>query len=128
METAIIINAPSKIVWEILTDTSYWTIWGPSVSSIRSKDRFIQSGTTGHVKVLGAIWLPFNITDFVPGKNWSWKVMNIHATGHRLESISTNQCRLFFEVPIIAFPYILICKIAIQRIKQIAENKFLKNY
>jgi hypothetical protein len=128
METAIIIDAPSKIVWRILTDTACWKVWGPSVSSIRCKDRFIQSGTTGHVKVLGIIWLPFIITDFVPGKNWSWRVMNIHATGHRLESISNKQCRLTFEVPIIAFPYILICKIAIQRIKQIAESKSLKNY
>ena len=128
METAIIIDAPSKIVWEILTDTTYWKIWGPSVSSIRCKDRFIQSGTTGQVKVLGLIWLPFIITDFVPQKNWSWRVINIHATGHRLESISTNQCCLIFEVPIIAFPYILICKIAIQKIKQLAENKYHKNF
>ena len=127
METAIIIDAPSKIVWEVLTDTACWKKWGPSVSSVRSRDRYIQSDTTGYVKVIGAIWLPFIITDFVPGKNWSWRVMNIRATGHRLEGISATQCRLIFEVPILAFPYILVCKVAAKRIKEIAENTSNKN-
>ena len=128
METAIVIDAPAKIVWEILTDTACWEIWGPSVSSIRCEDRFVVSGTEGHVKILGAIWLPFIITDFVPGKKWSWRVMNIPATGHRVEGLSTRRCRLIFEVPTIAAPYILVCKIAARRIKRIAENKYHKNY
>jgi len=123
METAILIDAPLKTIWEIVTDTHCWPIWGPSVKAVRCKDRFIQPGTTGSVKTALGFWVPFEITDFVPGKKWSWRVANIPATGHRVEAISPERCRLIFEVVGIAAPYLLICKIAARRIKRIAESR-----
>jgi hypothetical protein len=48
--------------------------------------------------------------------------MNIRATGHRVEYLAIKQCRLIFEVPWLAAPYLLVCKIATRRIKLIAEG------
>jgi uncharacterized protein YndB with AHSA1/START domain len=122
METSTIIDAPSNLVWEVLIDTHCWSRWGPSVNAVRCRDRFIQSGSKGYVQTAVGIWIPFEITDFVPGKRWSWRVMNIRATGHRVEYLAIKQCRLIFEVPWLAAPYLLICKIAARRIKLIAES------
>jgi hypothetical protein len=99
METSTIIDAPSNLVWEVLIDTHCWSRWGPSVNAVRCRDRFIQSGSKGYVRV-----------------------MNIRATGHRVEYLAIKQCRLIFEVPWLAAPYLLICKIAARRIKLIAES------
>ena len=122
METATIIAASSELVWEILIDTHCWPRWGPSVKAVRCLDRFIKSGTKGHVRIILGLWLPFEIMDFVPGEKWSWRVMNIPATDHRVEALASGQCRLVFEVPWIAAPYLQVCKIAARRIKLIAER------
>ena len=122
METATIIAASSKLVWNILIDTHYWPRWGPSVTAVRYPNRFIQSDTKGHVRIIFGLWLPFEIMDFVPGEKWSWRVMNIPATGHRVEVLAPERCRLVFEVPWLAAPYLLVCKIAACRIKLVAER------
>ena len=122
METATIIAASSKVVWEVLIDTQCWPQWGPSVIAVRCRDRFIKPDTKGHVRITLGVWLPFEIQDFVPGEKWSWWVMNIPATGHRIEALAPGQCRLVFEVPWLAAPYLLVCKIAARRIKLIAER------
>jgi len=49
-------------------------------------------------------------------KFWSWKVAAIKATGHRIQTTETGKCCLWFEVPIIAAPYTLICQMALGRI------------
>jgi uncharacterized protein YndB with AHSA1/START domain len=123
METETIIAASSKLVWEVLTDTNCWPQWGPSVTDVRCRNRFIQSGSKGSVRTALGFWLPFEITEFVPGIKWSWRVMNIPATGHRVEALAPGQCRLVFEVPGIAAPYLLVCKVAAHNIKRICENR-----
>ena len=123
MQTETIIAASSKRVWRVLTDTKCWPRWGPSVRAVRCRDRFIQSGSKGSVRSFFGVWLPFEITDFVPEKKWSWRVMHIEATGHRVETLTPDKCRLVFEVPHIAAPYLLVCKIAALRIRRICENR-----
>jgi uncharacterized protein YndB with AHSA1/START domain len=122
MQTWIIIAAPSKRVWEVLTDTHCWPKWGPPVTAVRCTERFIQSDSKGQVQISLGFWLPFEITDFVPGEKWSWRVMHIPATGHRVEALAPKQCRLVFEVPMIALPYLLFCNIAARRIRRICES------
>jgi hypothetical protein len=36
--------------------------------------------------------------------------------------LAPEQCRLIFEVPWLAAPYLLVCKIAARRIKLITES------
>lgn len=116
-------RSPCGEIWELLTDTTTWPQWGPSVKSVDSRDRFINKETRGRVKTAGGMWLPFSITAFEEGRFWSWNVAGIPATGHRLEPQRDGLCKLTFEVPLIAAPYTYICKIALDRIAGILENK-----
>jgi uncharacterized protein YndB with AHSA1/START domain len=117
------IEAPAAIVWRIITDTALWPQWGPSVRKVRCKDRFIRSKSTGRIQTVFGIWLPFEITDFVPGAEWSWRVSGVRATSHRVETVSGHRCRLIFGIPLVAAPYGFICKIAIKRIQQLSKDK-----
>lgn len=122
IKTETIISASPKIVWEVLTDTHCWHKWGPSVTSVRCDDRFISAESKGFVRTITGLWVPFAITDYVPERLWAWRVWDIPATIHRVEALSAERCRIIFEVPLIAAPYLLVCKIAAKRIKRIAEN------
>jgi hypothetical protein len=112
---------PCSQIWELLTDTTTWPQWGPSVKEIECGSRFIRQGTEGRVKTAVGIWLPFIITGYEEGRFWSWKVAGIPATGHRVEPKKEGLCQLTFEVPLLAAPYAYICKIALDRIAGILE-------
>jgi hypothetical protein len=68
-------------------------------------------------------WLSFQITEFIAGQYWHWKVAGIPATGHRVLSIGPSLCRVVFEVPVLAAPYLIVCRLAVQRIKNILEEE-----
>jgi uncharacterized protein YndB with AHSA1/START domain len=114
-------SRPCSRVWELLTDTNTWPLWGPSVKAVECNNRFITKGTEGMVKTAVGIWLPFIITGYEEGHFWSWKVAGISATGHRVESHKDGLCKLTFEVPMLAAPYAYICKIALDRIAGLLE-------
>ncbi len=84
-------------------------------------NRFIRKGTEGRIKTAVGIWLPFSITEYKEGHFWSWKVGGIRTTGHRVETQEEGLCKLTFEVPVLAAPYVYICKIALDRIAGILE-------
>ena len=114
---------PCSDIWELITDTATWPQWGPSVTAVECKDRFIQKGTMGKVRTAAGIWLPFTITRYEEGRFWSWKVAGIPATGHRVEPQDDGLCQLTFEVHIIAAPYAYICRIALERIGNILDKR-----
>jgi hypothetical protein len=121
IETSKIVNAPSSVLWRILTDTTQWVNWGPSIREVECSERLIEQGSRGRVKTALGFWLPFEVTDFVSGRYWSWRVSGIPATGHRIEPLAEKMCRLALEVPFFAVPYLGICAIALRRIASIAE-------
>jgi len=123
VEVSRIIAAPSEVVWELITDTRRWREWGPSVVDVRCSDRFIKQGSSGQVKTIIGIWLPFTIADYEHDKRWSWIVAGIQATGHRIESIGAAHCRLTFEVPWFALPYLFVCMLAESRIAKILRKQ-----
>ena len=114
-------SSPNK-VWELLTDTFAWEEWGPSIISVRSSERYIKKWSHGRVKTALRLWVPFQITDLDSGKYWSWSIFGVSATGHRIERLDEKSCRLVFQVPIWAAPYLIICKIAIDRIVQLLNR------
>lgn len=120
-EVSRLFRSPCSRIWELFTDTSKWSQWGPSVKAVECRHRFIREGTEGRVKTAAGIWLPFIITGYKEGRFWSWKVAGIPATGHRLEPQEDGICKLTFEVPLLAAPYAYICKIALERIARILE-------
>jgi len=123
LTTAVEIRVPAAAAWDLLIDTRRWPEWGPSVARVDCADRCIVRGVTGRVQTVFGLWLPFQITNFTAGQYWHWRVAGIPATGHRVESIGPNLCRVLFEVPVLAAPYLIMCRMAAQRIKNILEKE-----
>jgi hypothetical protein len=123
LETGVEIRAPASAAWELLTDTSRWPLWGPSVSRVESAGQFIGSGSSGRVLTIFGIWLPFRVTEWDSGQRWSWEVAGIPATGHRVEPLGTDRCRVTFEVPLLAVPYLAVCRLAAHKIRTILEEE-----
>ena len=111
--------ASPHTIWDLITDTTQWPRWGPTVKAVRCSERYICKGSGGQVLTAVGIWLPFLISEYEHGSFWSWKVASIRATGHRLQPTDTDGCYLWFEVPIIAAPYLIICQVALNRISDI---------
>lgn len=110
------------IVWNLIIDTFKWPQWGPTVKSVQCPERFICKGTQGQVLTAFGIWLPFVITGYDHASFWSWNVASVKATGHRIQAVKTGGCYLWFEVPIIAAPYTLVCQMALGRIKNLLSE------
>jgi hypothetical protein len=111
--------ASPLLVWNLITDTTQWPRWGPTVKRVRFPERFIRNGSSGRVLTALGIWLPFDINEYEHACFWSWKVAAIKATGHRIQAIETGGCYLWFEVPMIAAPYALVCQMALGRIENL---------
>ena len=119
IEIGRVVAASPDRVWALLTDTFAWEQWGPSITAVRSSHRYIQKGSHGQVKTALQVWVPFQVTDLDSGKHWSWRIFGIRATGHRIERLDESSCRLVFQVPIWAAPYVIVCKLAIDRIAKL---------
>ena len=90
-----------------------------TVRAVRCSRRRIQLGSEGSVQTPLGFWLPFLITEFVPGAYWAWKVASIRATGHGVRPLGAGRCELIFELPVLAAPYALICRVAANRIARL---------
>jgi len=113
------VDAPADAVWEILTDTAQWPEWGPSITAVESEHRYVEAGTSGRVKVAGAVWLPFEVQT-CRNDRWTWDVARIPATGHFVERGETT---VGFEIPTVAAGYAPVCARACRRIATLAERK-----
>jgi hypothetical protein len=122
MDVAADIAAPARVVWSILTDTTQWPTWGPSVRAVDAPSRFVHAGMRGRVRTAVGLWLPFSISELEDGRRWAWRVAGLPATGHRVEPLSGNACRAVFEIPRWAAPYALVCRVALGRIARIAQR------
>lgn len=116
------IDAPASDVWALLSNPEHWPSWGPSLRSVQMDREQLEHGATGKVTTVVGVQLPFEITHYEEGTRWAWKVAGIDATDHSVEALGTGQCRAGFGVPWLAAPYQLICQIALQRIKTMAET------
>lgn len=120
MDVVADITAPARVVWSILTDTTLWPEWGPSVRAVDAPSRFVSPGMRGRVRTAVGLWLPFEISELDPGRRWAWRVAGLPATGHRVEALTLGTCRAVFEVPRWAAPYALVCRVALARIARVA--------
>lgn len=113
------VDAPAETVWEILIDTELWPEWGLSVDAVESPSRHIESGTTGRIRTPIGLTLPFEITTFEQYR-WEWEVARVPATGHRVEPLGEDRCRVSFELSPLAAGYVPVCKRALDRIAELA--------
>ncbi len=117
-------SASPHLLWDLITDTDQWPRWGPTVKAVRTPERYISKGSKGQVLTALGIWLPFVVTHYEHEHFWNWKVASVRATGHRLQFADEGGAILWFEVPVIAFPYIAVCRMALTRIAEcVAEGR-----
>ena len=115
------VDVPLAVVWDVLTDTTLWPDWGPSVTAVESPDRYISSGTRGRVRVLGLVWLPFEIRS-CDRYRWTWDVARLDATGHFVESHPSGAV-VGFEIPPVAAGYVPVCRRACVRVGALARRR-----
>jgi uncharacterized protein YndB with AHSA1/START domain len=124
LEVGRAIGAPAERVWDLLVDTARWPAWGPTVSGAEiatgGVGTRIGPGATGRVRTSLGPSLPFVIEDFDPGRRWTWAVAGVSATGHRVDPLDDGSCRVTFEVPRWAPPYLAVCWLALRRIEALA--------
>lgn len=116
------IAAPPESVWDILTDTHLWPIWGPSVFNVDCQDRHIRLGSKGRVQTLFYFWLPFTVCEFSDLDFWHWRIGSCSATGHRLIRTSDTSSTLCFDMPWWAAAYLPLCWLALIRIEKIVSQ------
>jgi len=107
-------------------ETDRWPEWGPSVTAVECEGGHIVEGATGRVRLPGGLWVPFEMdslsrpTDETPGR-WTWRVRDVPATGHRVEPLGDERCRVVFELPLLAAGYAPVCHRALDRIERLLE-------
>jgi hypothetical protein len=136
-----VIHAPAEVAWEILVDLDLWPVWGPSVRSVEldyeadpqspaasaadrdARPRMLEAGSRGRVLSAAGVRLPFEVTSFLPGRSWSWRVAGVRATDHRVVPLADESCRVGFGVGIAAAPYLAVCRVALSRIENLALQR-----
>jgi uncharacterized protein YndB with AHSA1/START domain len=139
------IDAPREVLWDLLTDTTRWPDWGPTIEAVDCRDRYIQPGTRGRVRVvdgIGGVWIPFRITS-CSDYRWSWTVgppsfgafdlaPHVPATAHRIEGDQEKEngneecsdgCRAVLEIPPLAAGYAVVCERALVKLDRIAARE-----
>jgi hypothetical protein len=111
------------VAWQLLTDTTLWPLWGPTVRDVRCSERFIRKGSEGKVLTPIGLWVPFLITEYDDLHFWGWNVAGIRATGHRLIACGDNSCRVVFELPCWWLPYVIVCKKAATNIAELIKGR-----
>ena len=132
------IAASAEDVWTLLTDTGQWPAWGPSITGVEpapagipagpesgpaagTGSRGLASGSSGRVRTVLGVALPYTVTAFEPGRYWSWSVAGIPATGHRVVPQGVG-CVVTFTVPWWAPAYLPVCALALRRIERLAAQ------
>ena len=116
------VDAPPESAAETLRDTRRWPEWSPSIRGVESADRYVETGTTGRVRVAG-VWVPFRVTAATRFR-WDWRVAGVPATGHRVDRYSgdPDRCRVAIELPVFAAPYVPVCRRALDRFARLMED------
>lgn len=123
LEVRRAVDVPTAAAWDLLVETDRWPEWGPSVTDVDFDGDRIFEGASGRVRLPGGVWLPFEVDSFrapaedSPGR-WTWRIREIPATGHRVERITAQRCRVVFELPLLAAGYAPVCYRALDRIEE----------
>ena len=111
------IAAAPSAVWQLLVGLDAWPKWGPTIRGGRLDEPHTELAlhATGMVQTSLLVSVPFEVTEFEPGRSWAWKVAGVPATRHRVEPMRDGT-RASMDVPLWAAPYVTICSIALRRI------------
>lgn len=121
--TSRTLPAPDFEAWRLLTDVRLWPLWGPSVREARIEGGgyLLEPSCRGTVLTAVGVRLPFEVTEFEPGRHWAWSVAGVPATAHSVDRLSDEACEVAFGVPWAAAPYLLICRMALSHLGAIVR-------
>jgi uncharacterized protein YndB with AHSA1/START domain len=113
-----VIAAPPQAAWDVLVDLDAWPQWGPTVRHAALDPAFPQLSlhATGTVQSWLPVPLRFVVTEFDPGRRWSWAVAGVGATSHAVDPVD-GRARVTFGVPWWAGAYLPVCAVALRRIE-----------
>lgn len=122
LETSLTVPAPASSVWDVLVDLDQWPAWGPSVraAELDHGGRRLHAAARGSVTTAVGVSVPFRVTRWVAGLQWTWDVAGLPATSHAVRPLGPGRCELVFGVPWLAAPYLAVCRIAMRRIADLA--------
>ncbi|MCW2589677.1 MAG: hypothetical protein JWQ86_2104 [Mycobacterium sp.] len=115
------IQTTADAVWQLLVDLDDWPRWGPTVQRAELDGGVLTLGTKGRVWTPVGLPLPFEITEFVPGRSWAWQVAGVPATRHGVDP-EDDGCRAWMSAPLWAPAYLPVLAIALQRIEAMAGS------
>ena len=122
------IDVAPEVVWGVLVDTAVWPRWGPTVAGVELEageagvdgGTRIAAGSRGRVRTPVGLWLPFAVTEWVPGERWAWRVAGVPATAHAVRPTGAGGAEVTIEVPWWAPAYLPVCELAVRRIAALA--------
>lgn len=122
VHTTIEAAAPAAAVWDVLVDLDQWPGWGPTVraAELDGGGRRLRAAARGTVTTAVGVSVPFVVTRWVAGARWSWDVAGMPATSHSVQPLGADRCALTFGVPWFAVPYLAVCRVAAERIADLA--------
>lgn len=116
-------NLAPEAVWSVITDVRCWPRWGPTVFDARLEGvGGLTSGSRGTITTVASVSLPFEITEYVSGRLWAWKVAGVNATRHEVIAVPGG-CTLSFGAPVWAIAYLPVLAVALPRIERIASEQ-----
>ncbi|WP_255167333.1 SRPBCC family protein [Natrononativus amylolyticus] len=116
LEVSHVVSAPADEAWELLCDTHRWVEWSPTITGVDSTGRRLEADTAGTLRTVGGLRLPFRITEYDPERRrWSWAVARVPSTGHRIDDLGADRCRVAFELSPLAAGYVPVCLRGLER-------------
>jgi uncharacterized protein YndB with AHSA1/START domain len=114
-----VIAAPPKAAWRLLVDLDAWPRWGPPIRHAELDSAYpeLSLHATGTVYTVLPTGVPFVVTEFDPGRFWSWTVAGVPATSHRVDPVDGG-ARVTIAVPWWSAPYLTVCAIALRRMEK----------
>lgn len=117
------IEAPGRIVWDLLIDPEAWPNWGPIVCGADLRSERLHVGARGSVRTVLGVRVPFEITTCRDQEQWAWRVAGIRATDHSLVELGPGRCRAGIGVAWPAAPYLVLCRVALARLERLALSR-----
>lgn len=118
-------NAEPETVWDLMTLTRLWSSWGLSIRDHVGPES-ITHGSEGRVITILGFGLGYRITEFVPGRRWTWTVAGVEATHHELDVVDTDGHRrvvVRFGAPWWAVAYLPVLWWSLRSLVERAERE-----
>lgn len=118
LEASHVLEVPPEDAWDFLVDTHRWADWSPTITAVEASERRVGPDTTGRVELVDGPWVPFGVTDYDDEEGrWEWRVAGVPSTGHRVDALGDDRCRIAFELPTAAAGYLPVCLRALEAIE-----------